>query len=118
MTQLNLDKPVVCRNGQKARIVCKDAKGVYPVLALITPAQGNAETPTWYTALGQFPNGNGNSPLDLLQCKTKRWKWLVLDEDKALTLSDKHYTEAEAVEAYGEEKVFDKVARTEKEFDE
>lgn len=115
---LNLDKPVVCRNGQAARIVAKDVKGAYPIMALVSTPNGQAESPTWYTILGQIPNGNGNNPMDLVQSKTKRWRWLVLDEDKSLTLSDKHYTEKEVVEAYGEERVFDKVSRTEKEFDE
>ena len=63
MSELDLTKPVRTLAGKHARIICQDAKGLYPVIALVCLEPG-IERPHAYTKSGQhelFPGG----PMDL-----------------------------------------------------
>lgn len=52
-------KPVCTRDGRKARIICWDKKGNYPIVALIQDNE-NSEHIEYYTENGIFSNGGNN----------------------------------------------------------
>ncbi len=52
--KLKLSSRVQTRDGRKARIICVDAKGYYPVIALVE--DGGAEWPRLYTESGHYHN--------------------------------------------------------------
>jgi len=66
-------KPVQTRDGRPARIVCRDAKGSYPIVAMIEI--DGEEQPKTYTADGKFDRFGG-LPLDLINIPTKRTGWV------------------------------------------
>ena len=72
---LDLDKPVQTGNGRKARIICKDKKGLYPIVALVeNPHYENLETVVLYgengvASFGQFA-------LRLINVPVKHTRWL------------------------------------------
>ena len=49
----NLEKKVVTRDGRNARIICTDAKNVFPVIALIKEANGKGEKVCSFTKNGK-----------------------------------------------------------------
>ena len=57
----NPEKPVRTRDGRKARIICTDAKGDYPIIALVQEAFGQ-ELAEAYTQTGvwSYWDGAGN----------------------------------------------------------
>lgn len=63
-TQFDLTQPVRTRDGRPARIVCTDARGPYPIIALITWADGTEKAMS-FTAAGDFTE-SGRDTLDLL----------------------------------------------------
>ena len=61
MEQFNLEKylknpsrRIMTRDGRKARILCTDAKGEYPIIALIESFYGNEETPGSFSRDGSY----------------------------------------------------------------
>ena len=61
MKQFNLEeylknpsKKVVTRDGKNARIICTDAKGKYPIVALIKNPHNNTEYPSLFTKKGKY----------------------------------------------------------------
>ena len=50
---LDVDKPVKTRDGRSARIVCRDCRGPFPIVALVATHDG-AEDPRLFTAEGQY----------------------------------------------------------------
>lgn len=77
---IELGKQYRTRDGQRARVICADAKYLgFPVIALI----GNdlAENAVWCSACGRF--GIGDSGLDLIEVRPriKRKVWLNVYAD-------------------------------------
>lgn len=50
---IDLKRPVKVKDGRKARIVCRDARGSYPVIALIEHYKSGFEEVQCYTLNGQ-----------------------------------------------------------------
>lgn len=65
--KVDLTKPVQCRNGTPARVICTDAKNtLYPVVALLIDASGNEEA-YGFTTEGKFLHTSTlNHPRDLV----------------------------------------------------
>ena len=66
-------KPVCTRDGRKARIVCFDAKGDKPIIALIE--MGVAETPNNYPIDGKAISTK-ETPCDLMMLPEKKERWV------------------------------------------
>lgn len=70
-------KPVCTRDGRKARIICQDKKGNYPIVALIQDNE-NSEHIEYYTENGIFSNGGNNKNRDLMMLPQKKEGWINL----------------------------------------
>jgi len=88
---------VVTRDGRPARIVCWDAKGRAPLIALI-PNESDEEIPQSYSVSGRFRYDNSiDSSVDLFLAPTlvKRWRVVYRGADDNAAQRD-FETEAEA----------------------
>lgn len=65
-------KPVQTRNGLPARILCTDAEGVCPIIALVTTSHGNEE-PVRRKANGRLHEDSGSYYLDLVNVAPSWW---------------------------------------------
>lgn len=72
MKQFNLEeylknpsRKVVTRDGRKVRILCTDAKGNYPIVALIETLDGSIEFPHKFKNNGHFLNSYEDYHLNL-----------------------------------------------------
>ena len=84
MKEFNLDEylknpsqKVVTRDGREVRIVCTDAKGDEPIIALVYNNIREEENVYTYNRDGYFYNNN-DSYLDLFFASTKREGWINL----------------------------------------
>ena len=107
MKEFNLDeylkKPslkVVTRDGRNVRIICTDAKGDEPIIALIYNNIREEENVFTYNRDGYFC-GDKDSCLDLFFVTTKREGWVNLFKDEELPFAngDVYESEKEAKEA-------------------
>lgn len=86
MKQFNLDeylknpsRKVVTRDGRNVRIICTDAKGNYPIVALIETLDGSIEFINKFKKDGHFlDNDDNNSNLDLFFISEKHEGWINL----------------------------------------
>ena len=70
-------KPVRTRDGRKARIICFDAKGTHPIIALVSdPDIEGEEIPFCYTNDGFYNNPNFESYHDLMLLPEKKEGWV------------------------------------------
>ena len=83
MKQFNLEeylknptKKVITRDGRSARIICTDAKGNFPIIALVETYNGN-ETVLRLKENGYFYNDTENSS-DLFFAPVKKEGWINL----------------------------------------
>ena len=83
MKQFNLDeylknptKKVITRDGNSVRILCTDAKGNFPIIALVETYNGN-ETVLRLKENGRFYNDTENSR-DLFFAPVKKEGWINL----------------------------------------
>lgn len=67
-------KPVCTRDGRKARIICFDANGEYPLIALIT-LDNDADDIKRYTVGGRY-YGRSESSHDLMMLPEKKEGWV------------------------------------------
>ena len=75
-------KPVCTRGGRKARIICFDAKGTHPIIALVSdPDIEGAEIPFCYTNDGFYNNPNCESTHDLMILPEKKEGWVNVYRD-------------------------------------
>lgn len=90
-------KPVCTRDGRKARIICFDAKGDKPIIALVE--MGTAETPNNYPIDGKAVSAKEAS-CDLMMLPEKRNGWVnVYNHLGVITLSHNPFdTKEEALE--------------------
>ena len=74
-------RPVCTRDGRKARIICFDAKGDKPIIALIE--MGVAETPNNYPIDGKA-NSTKETPCDLMMLPEKKEGWVNVYNDSII----------------------------------
>lgn len=95
-------KKVVTRDGREVRIICTDAKGDEPIVALLYNKNRDEENVYTYNRDGYFYKNN-DSCLDLLFAPIKREGWVNLykdkDEDITYLPGIIHDSEKEAKEA-------------------
>ena len=96
----NPSQKVVTRDGREVRIICTDAKGDEPIIALIYNKNRDEENVYTYNREGIFYKDN-DSCLDLLFAPTKREGWINLFKDKELPFvnGDVYKSEKDAKEA-------------------
>ena len=83
MKQFNLEeylknpsRKVVTRDGRNVRILCTDAKGDYPIVALIATLDGSIEFVCKFKKDGHFLVGDNDSNLDLFFVPEKYKGWV------------------------------------------
>ena len=87
-------KPVCTRDGRKARIICFDAKGTHPIIALVSdPDIESEEIPFCYTNDGFYNNPNCESKNDLMMLPEKKEGWVNVYKERV------YDTKEEAVKA-------------------
>ena len=67
-------KPVCTRDGRKARIICFDAEGEHPIIALVT--DGVQESPHSYTKEGYYHTDGVEAMVDLMMFSEKKEMWI------------------------------------------
>ena len=90
-------KPVCTRDGRKARIICFDAEGEHPIIALVTG--GAQESPYNYTKEGYYYTEGVETMADLMMLPEKRNGWVnVYNSLGVITFSHSPYdTKEEAL---------------------
>ena len=84
MKQFSLDefkknptRKVVAENGRSARIICTDAKGRYPVIALVFDVDNDYEDIYFYTPDGECSDIS-DGPMNLFFAPEKKSGWVNL----------------------------------------
>ena len=91
----NPNKKVITRDGNSVRILCTDAKGNFPIIALVKTYNGS-ETVLRLKENGRFYNDTENSS-DLLFAPEKKEGWINLFKiNSTLTVGEVYNTEEEA----------------------
>ena len=107
MKEFNLDEylknpsqKVVTRDGREVRIICTDAKGDEPIIALVYNNIREEENVYTYNRDGYF-YGDNDSCLDLFFTPVKKEGWINLFKDEELTFinGDVYENEKDAKEA-------------------
>ena len=86
MREFDLEKAkagaeVCTRSGKKARIICFDAKGLYPIIALIDDS-ADYEQIRKYTTKGEYnADRDRESDLDLVMAPVKKGGWINIYVD-------------------------------------
>ena len=76
----NPSKKVITRDGRNARIICTDAKGTYPIVALIESQDGFTDNAIQYTKDGRYFN-RGIDDKDIFFASEKKVGWVNIFED-------------------------------------
>ena len=77
----NPSKKVVTREGKPARIICTDARGEYPVIALIEHYQETLDVTFSFTKDGKWCTDGTNSNKDLFFAPEKHEGWTNVYEE-------------------------------------
>ena len=94
----NPSQKVVTRDGREVRIICTDAKGEEPIIALVYNNIRDEENVYTYNRDGYFYNNN-DSCLDLFFTSTKREGWINIYRDNNTTyIGDVYPNEKDAKE--------------------
>lgn len=82
----NPSRKMVTRDGRKVtRFLCTDAKGPYPIVALVESYDGTADNSLQYTKRGQyFIDGTSNSDLFFAPEKHEGWVNVYRDFDSLM----------------------------------
>ena len=80
----NPSQKVVTRDGREVRIICTDAKGDEPIIALVYNNIREEENVYTYNRDGYF-YGDNDSCLDLFFALVKREGWINLYKDEGIT---------------------------------
>ena len=93
----NPSQKVITRDGREVRIICTDAKGDEPIVALLYNKNRNEENVYTYNRDGYFYNNN-DSCLDLFFAPIKREGWINIYrfEDDTRTIGCLFKSEEEA----------------------
>ena len=106
MKQFNLEeylknpsRKIVTRDGRNVRVLCTNAKGNYPIVALIATLDGSIEFVCKFKKDGHFLNNDdNNSNLDLFFVPEKHERWVNLykENDNIYASMDTFKTKEEA----------------------
>ena len=106
MKQFNLEeylknpsRKIVTRDGRNVRVLCTNAKGDYPIVALIATLDGSIEFVCKFKKDGHFLNNDdNNSNLDLFFVPEKHERWINLykEDDNIYASMDTFKTKKEA----------------------
>ena len=77
----NPSRKVVTREGKPARIICTDARGEYPVIALIEHYQETLDVTFSFTKDGKWCTDGTNSNKDLFFAPEKHEGWVNVYEE-------------------------------------
>ena len=78
----NPSRKIVTRDGRNVRVLCTDAKGNYPIVALIATLDGSIEFVYKFKKDGHFlDNDDNNSNLDLFFVPEKYKGWINVYKD-------------------------------------
>ena len=80
----NPSQKVVTRDGRNVRIICTDAKGDEPIIALVYNNNRDEENVYTYNRDGSF-YGDNDSCLDLFFALVKREGWINLYKNEGIT---------------------------------
>ena len=99
----NPERKIVTRDGRSVkRILCVDAKGDYPIVALIKSKGEKEEYPFRYTVNGQFsPGYEKQADLFFVPEKHEGWINLYRNEDGISWLSPNYFASKEEAEKEG-----------------
>ena len=99
----NPSQKVVTRDGREVRIICTDAKGDEPIIALVYNNIREEENVYTYNRDGYFYN-NEYSYLDLFFAPVKKEGWVNIYKDNITTFTSSHIhtTEKQAQEEASE----------------
>ena len=92
-------RKIVTRDGRNVRVLCTDAKGDYPIVALIATLDGSIEFVCKFKKDGHFLNNDdNNSNLDLFFVPEKHERWVNLykENDNIYASMDTFKTKEEA----------------------
>ena len=96
----NPNQKVVTRDGREVRIICTDAKGDEPIIALVYNNIRDEENVYTYNRDGYF-YGNNDSCLDLFFATVKKEGWVnVYKNEDVVFLSEKIYKSEEDAKEY------------------
>ena len=96
----NPSQKVVTRDGRAVRIICTDAKGDEPIIALVYNNIRDEENVYTYNRDGYF-YGNNDSCLDLFFATVKKEGWVnVYKNEDVVFLSEKIYKSEEDAKEY------------------
>ena len=106
MKQFNLEeylknpsRKIVTRDGRNVRVLCTNAKGNYPIVALIATLDGSIEFVCKFKKDGHFLNNDDNNyNLDLFFVPEKHERWVNLykENDNIYASMDTFKTKEEA----------------------
>ena len=99
----NPNKKLVTRDGREVeRILCTDAMGPYPIVALVKIYDGTSDRAIMYTKEGVYINGQTNG-YDLFFAPEKHEGWINLyrNEDGISWLSPNYFASKEEAEKEG-----------------
>lgn len=74
-------KPVKTRDGRKARIVCTDRTGPFPIVALVMRMDRDHEENMSFSLDGRLANARNPCPSDLVNIPEKRKGWANIYSD-------------------------------------
>ena len=95
----NPSRKIVTRDGRNVRVLCINAKGDYPIVALIATLDGSIEFVCKFKKDGHFlDNDDNNSNLDLFFVPEKHERWVNLykEDDNIYASMDTFKTKREA----------------------
>ena len=95
-------KPVCTRDGRKARIICFDAKGKQPIIALLEREKTDEEIIQTYSMNGRYYEFRKEDHRDLMMLPEKREGWVNVYRDcdgANITKDDNIYSSKEAAMA-------------------
>ena len=99
----NPSRKIVTRDGRKVRIICTDAKGVFPIIALVERCDatfGTVEEPITYTKGGDYYSGKEHI-FDLFFAPEKHEGWVHLyrtETSSQYVTSNLYNSEEKAIE--------------------
>ena len=101
----NPERKVMTRDGKDARIICTDARGLYPVVALIERSDGDAEDLSLFTKDGCWSIHDPASSMNLVFASKKKEGWIniYLNANRNYEVSCCVYKSKESAEEFGRE---------------
>ena len=77
-------KPICTRDGRKARIICFDAKGKQPIIALLEIEKTDEEIIQTYSMNGKYYEFRKEDHRDLMMLPEKKTGWITINKDEGI----------------------------------